>query len=451
MEAKTRPKSELDFRTGMAFGWAFILLLSVSSMQSTEGLSVTGTVGINYGQIANNLPSPSEVVELLQSSNLTSVRIYDANPAILNALRNTSVEIVVSLGNEYVATMSARSDKARQWVKKNVAAYIPAGTNITGVLVGNEVYSGNDTVLKENLMGALKNIHSALVSLGLDKSVKVSTAHSFEVFGSSFPPSSCVFSDKTVAYMKQLLDFLSATHAPFLVNVYPYFAYKGDTTNVPLNYALFRPSDGVVDSKNNLHYDNLFYAQIDAAYAALAALGYGKVEVRVSETGWPSKGDDDEVGATPDNAKTYNGNLLERLRKKEGTPLQPNVSVQAFIFALFNENMKPGPTSERNYGLFKPDGTETYDLGLKGLKRIVSSLSPPPSVSTGNGSKSTPTTTITPPSTTTPTMATDASTNSTNSSSDSSSAKGMHSLVFVSFYLQVLALSSLVSVVILEH
>lgn len=432
----------------MGFRWAFILLLSVASIQSTEGFSVTGTVGINYGQIANNLPSPSQVVELLKASNLTNVRIYDANPQILNALRNTSVEIVVSLGNEYVATMSARPDKARQWVKKNVAAYIPAGTNITGVLVGNEVYAGNDTVLKQNLMGALKNIHSALVSLGLDNTVKVSTAHSFDVFVSSFPPSSCAFSDKSVTYMKQLLDFLSATHAPFLVNVYPYFAYKGDPSNVPLDYALFRPSNGVVDSKTNLHYDNLFYAQIDAAYSALAALGYGKVEIRVSETGWPSKGDDDELGATPENAKTYNGNLLERLHKKEGTPLKPNVSVQAFIFALFNENLKSGPTSERNYGLFKPDGTETYDLGLKGLKRIVSSLPPPPTVATGNSSNSTPTTAITSLTAPSPSVSTG---DGTNSSSDSSSAKGMHSLVFISFYLQILALSSFISVLILEH
>ncbi|KAJ0602406.1 putative glucan endo-1,3-beta-D-glucosidase [Helianthus annuus] len=34
---------------------------------------------------------------------------------------------------------------------------------------------------------------------------------------------------------------------------------------------------------------------------------------------------------------------------------------------MFNENLKPGPTSERNYGLFKPDGTPAYGLGVSGI------------------------------------------------------------------------------------
>ena len=45
----------------------------------------------------------------------------------------------------------------------------------------------------------------------------------------------------------------------------------------------------------------------------------------------------------------------------------PDSDLNIFVFALFNENLKPGPTSERNYGLFKPDGTPAYNLGFSGI------------------------------------------------------------------------------------
>jgi hypothetical protein len=149
-----------------------------------------------------------------------------------------------------------------------------------------------------------------------------------------------------------------------LINAYPYFAYKGNPKQVSLDFVLFQQNQGIVDPSTNLHYDNMLFAQIDAVYAALAALGYKKLPVQISETGWPSKGDADEAGATPENAKKYNGNLMKLMNQKKGTPMRPSSDLNIYVFALFNENMKPGPTSERNYGLFKPDGTPVYSLGI---------------------------------------------------------------------------------------
>eukprot|EP01018_Ginkgo_biloba_P016167 Gb_10212 [translate_table: standard] len=206
--------------------------------------------------------------------------------------------------------------------------------------------------------------------------VTITTAHSLAVLGSSFPPSGGSFGPDHTGLVKPLLDFLSQISASFFINAYPYFAYKSSPDQVPLDYKLFQQNAGVVDPITNLHYDNLLYAQIDAVYSALSALGYANLEVIVSETGWPSMGDPDEAGATPQNAQTYNGNLLQRLAQKQGTPLRPTLSLQDYIFALFNEDMKPGPTSERNYGLFKPDGTPIYNVGLIGSLPTASSTSP---------------------------------------------------------------------------
>ncbi|KAJ0468242.1 putative glucan endo-1,3-beta-D-glucosidase [Helianthus annuus] len=53
------------------------------------------------------------------------------------------------------------------------------------------------------------------------------------------------------------------------------------------------------------------------------------------------------------------------MQKREGTPANPSQPIDIYVFALFNENLKPGPTSERNYGLYYPNGTPVYSLGVQ--------------------------------------------------------------------------------------
>lgn len=98
--------------------------------------------------------------------------------------------------------------------------------------------------------------------------------------------------------------------------------------------------------------------------AALNALGFKDVEIVVAETGWPYKGDSNEVGPSLENAKAFNGNLIAHLRSMVGTPLMPGKSVDTYLFALYDEDLKPGPSSERAFGLFNPDLSMVYDVGL---------------------------------------------------------------------------------------
>ncbi|XP_022749671.1 glucan endo-1,3-beta-glucosidase 14-like [Durio zibethinus] len=349
-----------------SIGVHLFFLVYLAAMASVSVQAFTGTYGINYGRIADNIPSPDEVVTLLRAAKIKNVRIYDANHSVLEAFSGTGLEIVVGLPNENLRDVSANADHAMNWVEDNVLAYLP-NTHIRGIAIGNEVLGGNDEY-SGFLVGAVKNVYNAVNKLKLSDVVQITTAHSQAVFVNSFPPSSCVFRDNVVQYMKPLLEFFSQIGSPFCLNAYPFLAYMYSQEHIDINYALFLPTEGVNDPKTNLHYDNLLDAQIDAAYAALEDAGFEKMEVIVTETGWASLGDENESAATTNNARTYNYNLRKRLAKMKGTPLRPKIVVKAYIFAIFNENMKPGATSERNFGLFKPDGSISYDIGFQGLQ-----------------------------------------------------------------------------------
>ncbi|XP_059667295.1 glucan endo-1,3-beta-glucosidase 11-like [Cornus florida] len=342
-----------------------ILLVFSLSFSGFSFLQEAESLGINYGQVGNNLLAPQKVLDLLQSLKLTKARIYDTNPQVLTAFANSGVELIVTVENEMLQVL-IDPQQALQWVTTHIKPFVPA-TRITGIAVGNEVFTGDDTTLMSYLVQSMVSIHGALVQLGLDQQIQVSTPSSLAVLAVSYPPSAGIFRSDLAGIIPEFLQFLSTTKAPFWINAYPYFAYKDDPNKVSLEYVLFNPNSGMVDPNTKLHYDNMLYAQVDAVIFAAARMGFGGLEVRVSETGWPSRGDSDEVGATVENAATYNRNLLRRQLGNEGTPLRPNMRLEVYLFALFNEDLKPGPTSERNYGLYQPDGTMAYNVGLLAL------------------------------------------------------------------------------------
>ncbi|XP_057955502.1 glucan endo-1,3-beta-glucosidase 14 isoform X1 [Malania oleifera] len=342
----------------------FRVLLLILTLSDSVSQILGLDMGINYGQIANNLPSPSRVAVLLGSINISRVKLYDADPKVLGAFSYSNVEFIIGLGNEYLSDMTD-PNKALAWIEQNVQPYV-SQTKITCITVGNEVFSSNDTQSWPYLLPSMQAMYNALVNLGLDKEVMVTTAHSLNILANSFPPSSGSFQENLAQYIQPLLNFHSQTNSPFLVNAYPYFAYKGSPDQVSLEYVLFEPNQNMTDPNTNLAYDNMLYAQIDAVYSAIKLMGHTDIEVKISETGWPSKGDPDEAGATVENAALYNGNLLKRIQAKECTPAKPTVPIDVYVFALFNEDQKPGPASERNYGLFYPDGNPVYDIGLQG-------------------------------------------------------------------------------------
>ncbi|XP_031399245.1 glucan endo-1,3-beta-glucosidase 2 isoform X2 [Punica granatum] len=329
-------------------------------------------IGVNIGTDLSDMPHPTQVVALLKAQNIRHIRLYDADRGMLVALANTGIQVIVSVPNEQLLGIGQSNSTAAKWVSNNVVAHYPA-TNITGIAVGSEVLTALPNAAPV-LVNALRFIHSALVASNLDRQIKVSTPLSSSIILDSFPPSQAFFNSSLNSVLVPMLSFLQSTGSYLMLNVYPYYDYMQSNGVIPLDYALFKPllpTKEAVDANTLLHYTNVFDATVDAAYFAMAFLNFTNIPVVVTESGWPSKGDSNERDATVDNANTYNSNLIRHVLNKTGTPKHPGIAVSTYIYELYNEDTKPGPLSEKNWGLFDANGNPVYILHLTGSGLVL--------------------------------------------------------------------------------
>ncbi|GMH18394.1 hypothetical protein Nepgr_020235 [Nepenthes gracilis] len=325
-------------------GVLFCIFASILAVQS----GIYG-IGINYGLLGDNLPPPDQVIPLLQARNIQKVRIFDPNPDVLRALEGSGIQVTVGVSNEDLQQLSSNPSAATDWVNANLIPHMP-NIAISCVSAGNEVIPGP---LDQFVLPAMANLDAALKAANIN--VPVSTAVSMAVLGSSYPPSAGIFSSSA---MSGIVGFLAANNYPLMANVYPYFAYAGDTADIKLEYALFT-SPGPVVMDGSLQYSNLFDAMVDSLYSALEKASGGNVQVIVSETGWPTAGNGDITSVA--NAQVYQQNLISHVSSSTGTPKRPGQPIETYIFALFNEDLKPAGV-EQNWGLYQPDMTEVYHV-----------------------------------------------------------------------------------------
>ncbi|MCL7024250.1 hypothetical protein MKW94_028146 [Papaver nudicaule] len=328
----------------------FFAVLLVSSNIFAEA----GNVGVNYGRLGNNLPSPTAVINLLKSRNVDKIRLFSPDSDVLNALRGSGIGVLLCVPNQDVERMAYDPDFAGDWVWKNVLVY----NNV----VFRYISVGNEMGASDRILPAMRNVNNALRAAG--RAISVSTTIKTDLVVDSFPPSRGRFSDSSQNIMRSIVQFLAENRSPLLVNVYPYFAYNFNQQQIQLEYALFTANRVVVtDNGNGLQYMNLFDAITDATYAAIEKVGGGSVNIVIGESGWPS-GQNGNI-ATISNARTYVNNLIAHVSGSSGTPKRPGRSMETYIFGLFNENQKNGDRTERHFGLYFPDMREIYPVTFR--------------------------------------------------------------------------------------
>ncbi|KAF3785205.1 Lichenase [Nymphaea thermarum] len=359
---------------GSLYFTMLVTLVLLGLLSAAPNVAEAQAVGVCYGMNGNDLPQPSAVVGLLQSKNIRKVRLFEPNRAALQALGSSGIEVNLAVPNTELQNIANDPSTAGSWVATNIQAY-PAVT-FGSITVGSELIPGDQAHL---VLPAMQNIYNSIQGAGLGAQIKVSTVVSTSVT-TGFPPSAGVFTPEAMPFMVPIVQFLARTGAPLMVTVYPYFAYVQNDV-IGLDYALFTANYDVV-TDGDLRYRNLFDAMVDTVYSANEKVDVpglqrvdgldsaARIPIKVTESGWPSRGsssgsaaaDAKVYEATVSDASTYNQNLVNHVA--QGTPKRPGTSVDTYVFALFNENLKPGAEIERNFGLFYPNMQPVYNINF---------------------------------------------------------------------------------------
>ncbi|CAI9278302.1 unnamed protein product [Lactuca saligna] len=335
------------------------LFISLQTFGLLFQLSAAIPIGICYGRVANNLPPPSDAVNLIKTNGISSVRLFNPNPESLKPFSGTGIQLTIGVPNEELPSIAtSNATAAQEWLQSNIFAHVPAD-QIRYIVVGNEVFL-KDPFYTPHVIPAISNIYEALKSIGLSEKIKISSAQAASILSNSYPPSSSYFDPNILTDLNRLLQFLRDTSSPLMVNVYPYFSYINNREFVSLDSALFRSGNSLHDQ--DLVYDNLFDQTVDAFIYAMEREGYGEIPVVVTETGWPTEGGE---AASGENALCYNGNVVKRGLDNVGTPKRPGIGVEVFLFDLFDEDEKNGNEFEKHFGIFGVNGVKAYDLNFQ--------------------------------------------------------------------------------------
>ncbi|KAK7317913.1 hypothetical protein RJT34_02535 [Clitoria ternatea] len=176
--------------------------------------SSTDNIGVNYGTLADNLPTPSTVSSFLNSqTTINKIKLFDTNPDILRAFAHTGISLTVTLPNADIPSLST-VPSAQSWLSTNLLPFLPH-TSVNRIAVGNEVLATSDKTLIAHLLPAMQSLHQALTLANLSH-VQVSTPHSLGILSSSEPPSAALSDVATTAQSSFLFWNSTAKPNPLL-------------------------------------------------------------------------------------------------------------------------------------------------------------------------------------------------------------------------------------------
>ncbi|KAA8534116.1 hypothetical protein F0562_031691 [Nyssa sinensis] len=343
----------LSFKNLIFFSLFFLSLLFAGTA------SVPATIGVTY--TPNPHQSPEHVAAVLQSLEVSAVRLLQTNPAVVRAFSYSNISLLLTVPNDLVSAFASNRSAAAVWLYSHVVPFYPRA-RISTISVGTDIIDTSFDL--SDLLPAIRNLHLSLHDLGIRK-IAVSTTFSFiNIMTTSFPPSAAEFQEPvSQIIIKPLLEFLDETNSSFLINLYPYNVYTVNS-EIPVGYALFQehPFNFRDDFMTGVRYRNLFDMMVDSIIAAMAVGGHENIPVIVTETGWPSSGSSNEADASQLYAELYIKGLIKHLKSGLGTPLRKEGVAETYIYELFDLDEKQENKTERHWGILYQNMTKKYEF-----------------------------------------------------------------------------------------
>ncbi|KAL1370172.1 hypothetical protein HN51_000473 [Arachis hypogaea] len=338
--------------------------------------TVSEAIGVNWGTMASHPLPPHIVVKLLKSNNINKVKLFDANPHVLQALSRSNLAITLGVPNSMLKTFNSSIKASDTWVHDNVTRYVSNGGNaakIEYVAVGDEPFlKSYGEQFQPFVVGAAMNIQAALKRANLDSKVKVVVPCSLDNFESesNMSSSGVHFRPDLNKTMIELLTFLDKNGSPFFVTISPFLTLL-QAKNTSLDFSLFKET-AKPHNFNHKAYKNSFDLSYDTVVTALSTAGFPSMDIVVAKIGWPTDG---AANASSNLAESFMKGLMNHLHSNLGTPLRPrHPPLETYILSLLDEDQRSiaAGNFERHWGLFTFDGQAKYHVDLgQGSKGLV--------------------------------------------------------------------------------
>jgi len=287
-------------------------------------------LGVNIG--SDNTWTPKQSLKKLSTDlkDVQSVKFYHADPSIVIpfGVSKTIKNIYIHLSNtELFSTI-----EWKRWIENHVKPICNRITDKNIILVlGNEVLADhNIDKYGPKLLPALRSCYNTLNECNLGR-VKIVTPLDTSCLQDSSTPSESSFKTDLVPILREIIRFLISTGSKLAFNIYPDIENSDDF-------------NGYTDKGKQ--YTDLFCEQYDSiiqAVTKLGVIGSKTLKLIVTETGWPSDGDNQD--------KTFK--YIQEIKEicKKGTPLRKG-HIEIIIYELFDSK------SEKYFGIYDYEGIE---------------------------------------------------------------------------------------------